>query len=108
MEGLIKLAVGLRLLGCVAAMLMALTGAAAVIVPQLERILGSFELAQGDRGTFPLPLKALWLFVMPNLLGWTRCDHGYSGPSNYFEASIWFGLVAMLAPTRRRHGAGGA
>ena len=32
---------------------------------------------------------------MPNLLGWTRGDHGYSGPSNYFEASIWFGLVAL-------------
>ena len=56
-EGLTWPAVGLRLLGCVAAMLMALTGAAAVIVPQLERILGSFELAQGDRGTFPAPAQ---------------------------------------------------
>ena len=78
------------------AMLMGTVGAAAALLPFLAVMLDSADWHQATHTVGEsLPVKALMLYLSPDLMGRPRARFDYEGPLNYNETACWFGLLPL-------------
>jgi hypothetical protein len=83
------------------AMIAGLLVASIALLPLYMQIRRSFDYLDeaGARGAVDqLPLKTLWLFLVPEYFGRPRGGFpnvGFTGPENYIEMSLWFGAAGL-------------